>query len=67
MSTKCKHTLKSVHEYNQCLSEIQWTENKIKEVELQMQKRPSKVRHRDDLLRQLQERLDKVKDFESRN
>ena len=67
MSTMCRHTLKSVHEYNQCLSEIQWTKNRIKEVELQIQKRPSKIRHLNDLLRQLQDRFNLIQEFDSRN
>jgi len=38
--------------------EIAWLENKCLEVEEQMKKRPSKVKHLNDLKRQIQEKKD---------
>lgn len=56
MSTECKLTLSSrVNGYTegQVRSEIRWIEGERKKVQEEMKRRPSKIRHLNDLNRQL--------------
>lgn len=48
-------------EIQQIQFEIKWLENKMEEVKKEMIKRPSKIRHLNDLIRQKNERLEKIK------
>jgi len=56
MSTKCNQTIRTPHQEYQVHREIQWLLNKCIEVEEEMKKRPSKIRHLNDLKRQIKER-----------
>lgn len=56
MSTKCNQTIRTPHQEYQVNREIQWLLNKCIEVEEEMKKRSSKIRHLNDLKRQIKER-----------
>jgi len=46
---------------SQIQAEIKWIEKKIEQVKQEMIRRPSKIRHLNDLLRQKNESLEKIK------
>lgn len=56
MSTECNQTIRTPHQEYQVYREIQWLLNKCIEVEEEMKRRPSKIRHLNDLERQIKER-----------
>lgn len=47
-------------EISQIEAEIRWIENKMEKVKKEMVFRPSKIRHLNDLIRQKNERLEKI-------
>jgi predicted nucleic acid-binding Zn-ribbon protein len=48
-------------EISQINHEIRWIEEKMEKVKQEMIRRPSKIRHLNDLLRQKNERLERIK------
>ena len=56
MTTKCNQTIRTPHQEYQVRHEIKWLLNKCHEVEEEMKKRPSKIRHLNDLKRQIKDR-----------
>ena len=48
-------------ETQQIQFEIKWLDNKMEEVKKQMVRRPSKIRHLNDLIRQKNDLLEKLK------
>ena len=56
MTTSCNYTPKTEHEVYQLKCEIKWLINECIKVKEQIKKRPSKIRHLNDLERQIKDR-----------
>jgi len=54
-------TIKNEFEISQIQAEISWLEKKMEQVKQEMICRPSKIRHLNDLLRQKNESLERIK------
>jgi predicted nucleic acid-binding Zn-ribbon protein len=54
------------HEIDQAKHELKWLRNKMAEVKEEMKKRPSKVKHLNDLQRQVDQTLERIKSLEGR-
>jgi len=53
--------MKNEFEISQIQAEISWLEKKMEQVKQEMIRRPSKIRHLNDLLRQKNESLERIK------
>ena len=57
MSTKCKLKVSNTYPASQVQAEIKWLDQEIEKVKEQMERKPSKIRHLNDLIRQREERI----------
>lgn len=57
MSTKCKLEVSDTYPASQVHAEIRWLNQKIEKVKEQMKRKPSKIHHLNDLIRQREERI----------
>jgi hypothetical protein len=56
VSTKCNYEIKSEFDADKVKHELDWLEREADKVREEMEKRPSKIRHLNDLKRQMQDK-----------